>query len=50
MIAKRKNALSNMAALDFELSSDDMESISKIGRPGHLINRLDGWTLERVTK
>jgi 2,5-diketo-D-gluconate reductase B len=39
MTTKRENAVSNMAVLDFELSSEDMAEISKIGRPeGRLIN------------
>ena len=39
MTTKRENAVSNLRALDFELSSDDMAEISAIGRPeGRLIN------------
>jgi 2,5-diketo-D-gluconate reductase B len=46
MTTKRDNAVSNLGALDFELSSDDMATISKIGRPeGRLIN--PGWMAGR---
>lgn len=39
MTTKRENAVSNLCALDFELTSDDMAEISAIGRPeGRLIN------------
>jgi 2,5-diketo-D-gluconate reductase B len=39
MTTKPENAASNLRALDFELSSDDMAEISSIGRPeGRLIN------------
>ena len=39
MTTKRENAVSNLRALEFELTSDDMAEISAIGRPeGRLIN------------
>jgi len=39
MTTKRENAVTNLRALDFELTSDDMAEISAIGRPeGRLIN------------
>jgi len=39
MTTKRENALSNIAALDFELPADDMAAIGKIGtRQGRTIN------------
>jgi diketogulonate reductase-like aldo/keto reductase len=39
MTTKRENAASNLRVLNFELSSEDMAEISKIGRPeGRLIN------------
>ena len=39
MTTKRENALSNISALDFELSADDMAAIGKIGtRQGRTIN------------
>lgn len=39
MTTKRENAASNLRALDFELTLDDMAEISAIGRPeGRLIN------------
>ena len=46
MTTKRENALSNLTALDFELSSDDMAAISQIGRlEGRLIN--PSWMADR---
>jgi 2,5-diketo-D-gluconate reductase B len=46
MTTKRENAASNWRVLDFELSSEDMAEISKIGRAeGRLIN--PGWMAGR---
>ncbi len=46
MTTKRENALSNLASLEFELSSDDMAAISRLGsHEGRLIN--PGWMAGR---
>ena len=46
MTTKRENALSNLASLEFELSSDDMAAISRLGsHDGRLIN--PGWMAGR---
>ncbi len=46
MTTRRENALSNIAALDFELSAEDMAAISAIGtRQGRTIN--PGWMAGR---